>query len=169
MLILAAALLSIPLFAADFGPTRDEVVAQWKMSRQFTLAVAEKMPEELYKFKASPEEMAFGVLMFHIAGSQAFRLAQVAGVASPVENPKGPVGKAEVMAALAASFDFCIATVAKLTEQQLAKEYTVDWYEKKTTTGRQIVAAMLVHTAHHRGQAEVYLRINGIAPPLYRF
>jgi uncharacterized damage-inducible protein DinB len=27
--------------------------------------------------------------------------------------------------------------------------------------------AMYVHVAHHRGQAETYLRVNGIKPPNY--
>jgi len=33
--------------------------------------------------------------------------------------------------------------------------------------GREILLAMYVHVAHHRGQAEVYLRDKGITPPSY--
>jgi uncharacterized damage-inducible protein DinB len=32
-------------------------------------------------------------------------------------------------------------------------------------SGREVLLAMYVHVAHHRGQAEIYLRNNGIAPP----
>jgi uncharacterized damage-inducible protein DinB len=35
--------------------------------------------------------------------------------------------------------------------------------------GRELLLAMYVHMAHHRGQQEVYLRIKGIAPPQYVF
>ena len=35
--------------------------------------------------------------------------------------------------------------------------------------GREILLALYVHMAHHRGQAEVYLRIKGVAPPPYVF
>ena len=31
-----------------------------------------------------------------------------------------------------------------------------------------ILLAMYIHVAHHRGQAEIYLRDNGIKPPPYR-
>jgi uncharacterized damage-inducible protein DinB len=31
-----------------------------------------------------------------------------------------------------------------------------------------VLLAMFVHVAHHRGQAEIYLRDNGIVPPPYR-
>ena len=35
---------------------------------------------------------------------------------------------------------------------------------------RQIdVVVIITHTAHHRGQAEVYLRVKGIKPPAYTF
>lgn len=34
-------------------------------------------------------------------------------------------------------------------------------------TGWEVLLAMFVHTAHHRGQAEIYLRNNGIRPPSY--
>jgi uncharacterized damage-inducible protein DinB len=34
--------------------------------------------------------------------------------------------------------------------------------------GRDILLAMYIHVAHHRGQAEIYLRDKGIRPPGYR-
>jgi uncharacterized damage-inducible protein DinB len=34
--------------------------------------------------------------------------------------------------------------------------------------GREILLAMYIHVAHHRGQAEIYLRDKGIKPPGYR-
>jgi uncharacterized damage-inducible protein DinB len=36
-------------------------------------------------------------------------------------------------------------------------------------TGFEWLWAYFTHTAHHRGQAEVYLRIKGIQPPDYVF
>jgi uncharacterized damage-inducible protein DinB len=36
-------------------------------------------------------------------------------------------------------------------------------------SGRERLWAYFTHTAHHRGQAEVYLRVNGIKPPDYQF
>jgi uncharacterized damage-inducible protein DinB len=34
--------------------------------------------------------------------------------------------------------------------------------------GKEVLLAMYVHVAHHRGQAEIYLRDKGIKPPGYR-
>ncbi|MGZ4820551.1 MAG: DinB family protein [Terriglobales bacterium] len=34
-------------------------------------------------------------------------------------------------------------------------------------SGREVLLAMYIHVAHHRGQAEIYLRDKGIKPPRY--
>jgi uncharacterized damage-inducible protein DinB len=47
--------------------------------------------------------------------------------------------------------------------------------EKTMTRGGNTVSKFellwggFTHTAHHRGQAEVYLRLKGIKPPDYKF
>ena len=65
------------LWLLAFALPPDEMAAHWKMSKEFTLAVADAMPAEFYDFKPDPEVMSFAGLMFHIASSQAFRFAQV--------------------------------------------------------------------------------------------
>jgi uncharacterized damage-inducible protein DinB len=170
--LVLTATLALCTVQAQIAPTNEELVDHWKLSKEFTLAVADAMPVEQYDFKVDEGEMSFAALMIHIAGSQAFRLAQVAGVDFPLVVPKEmPKEKAKQIAIdlLRQSFDFCIAQLSKLTPEQLAKSYKVDWFERPNATGRQVALAMLVHTAHHRGQAEVYLRAKGIKPPMYRF
>src|SRR5579859_4492075 len=137
---------------AQLAPTNDELIGDWKLSKEFTLAVVDAMPVEKLGFKVDPAEMSFAAMALHIAGSQAFRVAQVAGIESPVAMPKElPKEKAKqiILDALSQSFDFCIAQMAKLTPEQLAKTFKTDWFERPEATGRQIVLAMLVHTAHH--------------------
>jgi uncharacterized damage-inducible protein DinB len=41
--------------------------------------------------------------------------------------------------------------------------------ENHKMTGFEWLWAYFTHTAHHRGQAEVYLRVTGIKPPDYTF
>ena len=138
------------------------------MSKDFTLAVAEAMPAELYDFRPNPEEFTFGALMIHIAQSQAGRFAQVAEVKFPL--PKVNKNDKETsLRQLRESFDFCLGLLPKLTPEQLDRMVKVDWYGRPEVTGRQVVLAMFAHTAHHRGQAEVYLRAKNIKPPAYRF
>jgi uncharacterized damage-inducible protein DinB len=39
----------------------------------------------------------------------------------------------------------------------------------RNLTGVEWLWSYFTHTAHHRGQAEVYLRLKGIKPPAYTF
>jgi uncharacterized damage-inducible protein DinB len=39
----------------------------------------------------------------------------------------------------------------------------------RNLTGFEWLWAYFTHTAHHRAQAEVYLRVKGIKPPDYKF
>jgi len=55
--------------------------------------------------------------------------------------------------------------IPKLTERELSKEHDSP---DGRLPGREILLAMYVHVAHHRGQAEIYLRDKGLRPPSYR-
>lgn len=177
MLVTTAKLLALLIISAfipaiaQTTPNTAELIDHWKMSKQFTLAVADAMPEGSYPFKPVDEEMSFGALMVHISLSQANRLAQVSGAERPFPAPKAgeKVDKKQILDMLTRSFDFCIAQIEKLTPEQLDKSYKVDWVERPNVNGREVVWGMFTHTAHHRGQAEVYLRLKGIKPPAYRF
>ena len=41
--------------------------------------------------------------------------------------------------------------------------------ENRKMTGFEWLWSYFTHTAHHRGQVEVYLRVKGIQPPRYVF
>lgn len=163
-LVVAPALrAAAPVWDADF-------VQNWRTSKEFTLAVAEAMPEGKYAFRPNAEEMTFGALMVHIGASQAFRFAQILGEKAPFVAP-GPSAeqKSGITTFLARSFDYCVGAIPKFTAAQMDQQFKVDWYGRPMVSGRQLVLGMFTHTAHHRGQAEVYLRSCGIKPPDYRF
>lgn len=161
-------LLLLAFAPSDHFPTIQEWNHDWEVQRDFTIAVAEKMPAESYAFKASPEEMSFGTMVFHIAASLGGNVETVSGVKSGLSH-RAPKTKEEILKAARDWFDYSLREIARLTPEQLSREYQVNWEGRRSTTGRQIILAMLAHTAHHRGQLEVYLRLKGIAPPLYTF
>jgi uncharacterized damage-inducible protein DinB len=149
-----------------------EFTEDWKISRQFTLDVANAMPAESYDFKASPEEMSFGQQMVHIARANVYRFNQISGVKPPFEldfNKQPPADKASAMKMLEQSFDYVIAVLPQITSEQLQKTFHTDWRGRPDPDGRAMMLNMFVHTAHHRAQCEVYLRLKGIKPPTYTF
>jgi uncharacterized damage-inducible protein DinB len=163
----------LPFLMLMFAPAdtpllpMDEWVHDWEVQRDFTLAVADKMPTEFYNFKATPEEMGFGGMMLHLAAAIRFRFEQVSGVKPEIDLQASK--KDDVLRIVRESFDYAIRVLPKIPAERLARSYQVDWEGRKECIGRQILLAMFAHTAHHRAQLEVYLRLKGIVPPAYTF
>jgi len=150
-----------------------EFAEDWKISRQFTLDVANAMPADSYSFKPSPEEMTFGEQMIHIAVGNAFRFNQITGVPAPFPidlSKTPPADKQSATKMLEQSFDYVIAVLPQITAEQLKRTWHIpSWKGRTDPDGRAMILNMFVHTAHHRAQCEVYLRAKGIKPPDYTF
>jgi uncharacterized damage-inducible protein DinB len=130
---------------------------------QLSVAVAEAMPAAKYGFKPHPESMDFGQLMSHLATTNYQFCAGLKDAASP-ELPK-PTDKAGIVKFLSDSFEYCSGIIPSLTDAQLQQGHnSPDGH----LPGRDVLLAMYIRVAHHRGQAEIYLRDNGIKPPGYR-
>ena len=130
---------------------------------KLSVAVAQAMPAEKYGFRPHPESMTFAELMSHIATTNyqfcaSLKDTQASATASPSD-------KDAVVKLLSDSFEYCSGIIPQLTEAQLSAVHNSP---DGKLPGRDVLLAMYVHVAHHRGQAEIYLRDNGIKPPSYR-
>ena len=160
--IVCMALAGLPAFAQ----TDIKVfVKHLTTSRDFTLKVADQMPDADYGFKLTPPQMSFAEQMTHIAQDQAFILGPLS---AGQPNPGKPtsMNKKDVIAFVRQAFDNTIDKVSKLTPQQLSKTYTGG---EGTMTGLEILMFVMDHTTHHRASAEMYLRAKGITPAEYQF
>ena len=170
--------LGIPALAqsnADQTSIKDVLVKHWKVTTDFTIAVAKLMPAESYGFRPVPEELSFGQLMVQIAGANLSACANASGLTRPpipqkiaqaVREEKAEVDKDEAVQFLIDSFAFCNRAVASTAPEKLS---AVTGPANRQMTAFEWFWAYFTHTAHHRGQAEVYLRIKGIKPPDYVF
>ncbi len=163
--------LALPLAADE----KQALVKHWKTSGEFSVAVAEAMPEDSYNFAPNAEEMGFGVLMIHFANGNVNTFKAVTGLDGPAlpQNlaaalkSKGSVEKAAVVQFLKDSVAYCEKALAALEPAQLDKMIGPEG--PRQTSVRERIWSAFTHTAHHRGQAEVYLRVKNIKPPGYRF
>ena len=121
------------------------------------------MPADQYGFKPHPESIDFGQLMSHIATTNYQFCASLKDV-DPPSMPKA-VSKNEVIKFLGDSFEYCSAVIPKLTEDDLSKIHNSP---DGKLPDREVLLAMCIHVAHHRGHTEIYLRDKGIKPPQYR-
>jgi hypothetical protein len=93
-------------------------------SRDFTLKVAEQMPEADYGFKLTPPQMSFGEQMAHLASDQAALLAPFSN-AKPSALEAGVDEQEGRDAYVRQSYDQSIALVSKLTPAQIERSYPV--------------------------------------------
>ena len=129
---------------------------------QLSIAVAQAMPAEQYTFRPHPESMTFGQLISHIATTN-YQFCAGLNDAAPPALPSS-TEKDGVVKFLSDSFDYCSAVISNLTDEQLNKAHNSP---DGRLPGREILLAMYIHVAHHRGQAEIYLRDKSIRPPAY--
>jgi uncharacterized damage-inducible protein DinB len=156
---------AVPALCVDDSTLVSTLVKHWKTSKAYTIAIAEKMPEDGYASKPNPAQMTFAAQMEHIATANAFFFARITDGKSPLATAETH-DKASVIKMLNASFDYAIKSVAALTPAQL--DGLID-LEGGKMTGLEGVMLAMDHTAHHRGQCIVYLRVRNIAPPQYQF
>ncbi len=163
-LLAVSGLLTLPSFAADSM----NFAKHWANSVALTEAVAEAMPADGYDFvppsTVEPKEMTFGALMVHIVQADLNYFGRASGQKGPAKPDT--TDKAAVIKYMKEGLDFCTKTLASMNDEQMAKMYGP---EGKQMSGTEALWGGFTHMAHHRGQAEVYLRLKGVKPPTYTF
>lgn len=162
--VVVVSILSAKCVASSAGPAA-EYTKHLDALSGLSIAVAQSMPGDQYSFRPHPESMTFGELMLHIAGTNYAFCAGLKDSAPPDTPSPAATDKDAVVKLLTGSFDYCSGVIPNLTDQQLSQAHDSP---DGRLPGREILLAMYVHVAHHRGQAEIYLRDKGIRPPSYR-
>jgi uncharacterized damage-inducible protein DinB len=146
----------------------DTFQKHWSTAKDLATAVADAMPTESYDFKPTPPQMSFGELMVHIAQANYGYCAFIADAKSPYPEPAKDVKiqKAAAIKDLGGSFDYCTKVFDGLAEANLSQIHSSG---KRSFSTLDTMLGVMVHMSHHRGQAEVYLRVKGITPPEYKW
>jgi hypothetical protein len=147
--------------APSSNPLSTEAQQAWNRTIGNVVAAAEKMPEESYAFKATPDTMSFRDLVAHTADS-------AMGSCSALNGERKSAGaaqmqtKAELVGAL------------KAAQAECEKAYTPNDAKavEVVTGGRGGPRSRLstlwgntVHIEHEYAQMAVHLRLKGIVPP----
>jgi len=130
---------------------------------QFVMRSADKIPENLYSYRATPEVRTIGQLFGHIAdASNHICAAAIGGQKAAGSVEKTAKTKAELIAALKREFAGCEAIYSKLTPASASE--TIEFEGMKLTR----VSTMdyeVAHTWEHYGNLVTYMRLNKIVPP----
>lgn len=123
---------------------------------------ADEMPEADYSFKASPMERTYGAMVGHIADVQLAVCGAAKGEQKKGDAEKTKTTKADLAAALKASFDYCDGAYDSMTDADAATKVKMFGREQ---TKLAVLNFNTVHDNEMYGQMVVYLRIKGLVPP----
>jgi uncharacterized damage-inducible protein DinB len=125
---------------------------------------AEKMPEEHYGFRPTPEIKPFGQLVAHVALAQFRTCAMLKGEANPRSEEKEDAKRTrqETIALLKASAAYCDPLVSALTDTAMTELTKV---RQNEVAKGLIPASLITHGMEMYGTMAVYLRLKGIVPP----
>jgi hypothetical protein len=138
-----------------------EAKAAYTRVKKFLLAAADKMPEENYAFKASPDVRPFGQLIAHVADTQWMICSAVKG-----EDKKGDAAskttKADLVAALKASFDYCDSAYDAANDATIGDKVRLF---QRDFSKLSVLFLNTIHDNEMYGSISVYMRLKGLVPP----
>src|SRR6266481_5648437 len=150
------------LLWAQSNPLSASVKRDYKGVRDLFIRAAEKMPEENYGFKPSPDVRSFGEQVAHVADDQYNLCAPAKGETrkaayKEIENTLSK--KTDLVDALKKAFAYCDGAYDALTDASGAE--TVK-FGNSSRTRFAMLNWNLWHTWEHYGNAVVYFRMRGL-------
>jgi uncharacterized damage-inducible protein DinB len=135
----------------------------YSMVKNNLIRAAEKMPEENYAFKPTPEVMTFGELVGHVADSQYSYCYVVTGERLPSPGlQKAKKTKAELVAGLKEAFSLCDKAYAGLTDAKAMEPMAIFGGQRPRLT---VLTFNTAHNDEHYGNIVTYMRMKGLVPP----
>ena len=148
-------------------------------TKAYTLEIAEAMPADKYTFKPHDSVRSFGEQLAHIGMSSQF-LVSIFVKGDPMPGPEqfASMGKMEkemgaskeaCIKSLNEAFDMIMATYEGMSEEDLNATFKVMFDPNQPEFAKSKAFDFINdHISHHRGQALVSLRMQGIKAPAYR-
>lgn len=156
-----AALTSAFVLQAADNPLSSELKQNYNQQKTVLLAEADRMADADYAFKATPEVGTFGSRVAHVADAQIMICSAVKGENKKPETA-GKTSKADLVAALKASFDYCDGAYASLTDATATQTVTIF---RQPQAKLSALWGNVAHDSEMYGYMAVYLRLKGLLPP----
>jgi hypothetical protein len=160
LMFLIAVASSSTLFAQS-NVLSDAVRQNYNNIKRDIIRAAEKMPESNYTYRPAPESRTFGLVVTHIAATQ----AALCAFAAKGEQPKfddSKTSKTDALNMLKGAFAYCDPIYAALTD---ANGLDMGKMFGRDNAKFNILNFGVIHDNEMYGTMAVYLRANGQVPP----
>ena len=161
-----------PAFIGPCSNLTCEVEYDWSRNNAMISGLASVMPPEKFGYKPTEAQQSFGERVMHVAQVN-LAILQALGAKAPAPKiDMNATSKAESMAALQRVGDYGVAVIRELGAQGLTARIdspsVMTWFMGPTMSRQRALYFLMAHTQDTYGQLAVYLRLNGITPPLSR-
>ena len=150
------------LQAQTANPLSTELKAAYTRVKTNFIKAAEKMPEDQYDFKPTPETQSFKERVAHIAVSSMGPCSSMKGEPKSIDA-KTLKSKADVVSALKDSFAACDAAIDNLTDADAVTMVTGGRGGPRSKLAT--LYGLVAHDNELYGYICVYMRLKGIVPP----
>ena len=153
--------------AAQAVSVQDGALQDWTRLKDTMVKISEAMPEDKFGYRATPAERTWGEQILHVAEANVVQMGRLGSKATPPVINMKATSKAEILKALADSFDFGTAALKEQTDQTMIAQAETTRFDRfmGPSTKARVVYYVIGHTWDIYGQMVVYLRLNGITPP----
>jgi uncharacterized damage-inducible protein DinB len=148
-----------------------QMVKDWERAKAYTIDYLNTMPADKYSFKAVDSIRSFAQQMLHLAQGNIFLMSNATDqkllpfVQSDMEHSSTAQQRDSVMYYVTASYDYCISAVKGSDVNKWGEKKKLHTFEE---TRWALMMKAFEHQTHHRGQATIYIRLQGIRPPQER-
>ena len=149
---------------AQTASLRTELLKDWTELKPVMMAIAAAMPEEKFTYQATSAQRDYGQQIMHVATGNVLYLRFFGGKATAPAINRNATSKAEILRALAASFDFGEAVLKEQSDESMLQIVQTNQFLGPSSKAR-VIYFLIGHTWDIYGQMAVYLRLNGIVPP----
>jgi len=149
-----------------------DVENDWSRNNAMLYGLANEMPADKYGFKPTPAQESFGQRVLHAAQINLLLLQNLGAKTPAPMIDMNATSKAASMDALQRVGDYGVAVIKELGEPGLLARIPspgpTGFFMGPQVSRLRIVEFLMAHSQDTYGQLVVYLRLNGITPPLSR-
>ncbi len=164
-IVIAAVLIALPSAASAQGanPLTANAKVQFGALSGFVVRSAEKVPEDLYSFRATPEVRTMAQLFGHVADAMFAMCSTAAGTKPPRTGiEKAESTKPALVAALKEGVSYCNSVYDGMTDQKGVEPVPFFFGPSPRLS---VLYFVVTHTYEHYGNLVTYMRLKNIVPP----
>lgn len=143
-----------------------DIQNDWIRNNGMVYLTANAMPEDRYGYKPTPAQQSFGERVLHVASVNVDLMRTLGAKTPPPQIDMKATSKAGALKELQKASQYGAAVLKEFNQAQLMERVPSPEFMGPTSSRQRMIYFLMQHMQDTYGQLVVYLRLNGITPPL---